>query len=135
MAQPVGDGGRGPCVASAGFGRHRNACGTRVPNLMRRERGAMKCVLVLWHTPRRWGGGARGVPVSIPGLQRDGPAEHHVVVLVGEVVAVGHVVAGERPEPAPDLALLARLEGDQVFLAERVLRVLRRAGDADAGAT
>src|SRR3954463_13324675 len=46
----------------------------------------------------------------------DLPAEHHVVVLVGQVVAVGHVRAGEGPEPARDVRLLARIQGDHVLL-------------------
>src|SRR3954452_17289948 len=47
----------------------------------------------------------------------DGPAEHHVVVLVRQVVAVGHVVAEERAEPPEDAGLLAGRERNEVFLA------------------
>src|SRR5262249_6011600 len=46
----------------------------------------------------------------------DGPAEHHVVVLVRQVVAVGHVVAEEGAEPPVDGGLLARLQRHHVFL-------------------
>src|SRR3954467_1710590 len=54
---------------------------------------------------------------NLPALRgQDLPAEHHVVVLVGQVVAVGHVRAGEGPEPARDVRLLARVERDHVLL-------------------
>src|SRR4051812_39103504 len=51
----------------------------------------------------------------------DGPAEHHVVVLVRQVVAVGHVVAEERAEPPEDAGLLAGRERNEVFLARVAL--------------
>src|SRR4051812_21603606 len=44
----------------------------------------------------------------------DFPAEHHVVVLVGQVVAVRDVRAGEGAEPARDVGLLARVQRDHV---------------------
>src|SRR4051794_34955758 len=50
----------------------------------------------------------------------DFPAEHHVVVLVGQVVAVRDVRAGEGAEPARDVGLLARVQRDHVFLGRVV---------------
>src|SRR3954454_11977595 len=51
------------------------------------------------------------------GLGEDLPAEHHVVVLVGEVVAVRDVRAREGPEAARDDDILVGVEGDHVLLA------------------
>src|SRR3954454_7871054 len=50
----------------------------------------------------------------------DRPAEHHGVVLVGEVVAVRDVGAGEVPEAAVDDHRLARVQGDQVLARDVV---------------
>ena len=47
-------------------------------------------------------------PIGLSTLRHDGPAEHHRVIFVGEVVAVRDVRAGERPEVAIDVrAVLA----------------------------
>src|SRR4051812_27957710 len=47
----------------------------------------------------------------------DGPAEHHVVVLVRQVVAVGHVVAGERAGPPEHAGRLGGRERSELFRA------------------
>src|SRR5262249_19601878 len=52
----------------------------------------------------------------------DLPREHHVVVLVREVVAVRDVGPAERADPARDHALLAGFGGNPALLA-RVVRV------------
>ena len=49
--------------------------------------------------------------------REDLPAEHHVVVLVREVVAVRHVRAGEGTERAVKRHRLARVERDHVHLS------------------
>src|ERR1700750_231877 len=71
-------------------------------------------------------------PLSHGVRRHDLPAEHHVVVLVGQVVAVGHVRAGEGPELPRDDDLLARVERDHVLLA-RVVGVAAARG-ASGGA-
>src|SRR4051794_12713 len=55
-----------------------------------------------------------------PPCSRDRPAEHHGVVLVGEVVAVGDIGAREVADPAVDDHRLARVEGHQVLAGDVV---------------
>lgn len=57
---------------------------------------------------------------SDPTLRGDLPAEHHGVVLVGQVVAVRDVRPDEVPEAAIDHHRLARIEGDQVLARDVV---------------
>src|SRR4029079_5061772 len=52
-----------------------------------------------------------------------GPAKHHVVILVSEVVAMCDVGSRERAEVAVELNFLARLQRDHVF-APDVFRVM-----------
>src|SRR3954447_22779876 len=54
--------------------------------------------------------------IAVP-LGDDFPAEHHAVVLVGQVVAVRDVRADEGPEAAGDHDLLARVQRHHVLLA------------------
>src|SRR6188508_876058 len=62
----------------------------------------------------------RDMIAAVPGSSRDGsgdfPAEHHGVVLVGQVVAVRHVRPDEVTEPAIDDHRFARIEPDDIFL-------------------
>src|SRR5919202_6957111 len=51
------------------------------------------------------------------GLGNDFPAEHHRVVLMGQVVAVRHVLAREGAEVAVEDDGLARVHRDDVVLA------------------
>ena len=62
-------------------------------------------------------------------LRHNGQAEHHVVVLVRQVVAVCNVVTRERPEAPEDLNGLAGIQRYHVFLAG-IIRV--RVGAAGA---
>src|SRR6478735_11260378 len=63
-----------------------------------------------------------------PGLWGDFPAEHHGVVLVGQVVAVRHVRSDEVAEPAEDDHRFTRIEPDHVFFPVSVWAGLRRPG-------
>src|SRR3954467_9928438 len=63
----------------------------------------------------------------------DRPAEHHGVVLVGEVVAVRDVRADEVTEPAVDDHRLGGVQGDQV-LTRDVVRVPRVPTSGDVAA-
>src|SRR6478672_11217635 len=60
------------------------------------------------------------VEVRAERLGGDLPAEHHRVVLVGQVVAVRDVRAGEVPEPAVQDHRLARVQRGDVLAAEVV---------------
>src|SRR4051794_3813013 len=55
-------------------------------------------------------------------LRHDRPAEHHVVVLMRQVMAMRHVIAAEGPEPPEESHLLSGIEGNHVFFA-RIVRV------------
>src|SRR3954465_10632747 len=98
--------------------------GTPAPGSARR-RGA--------HSLRNYGTTEPLPTAELPELRlADGPAEHHVVVFVRQVVAVGHVVADEGAEPAEHAGLLATLERNNVVLARvaLVIRVLPRVARA-----
>src|SRR6478672_6126905 len=104
---------RHPVAAERSVASRRVSAGASAPALSVRSvttaRGSDRAVLMLTE-------GSPGRPSA--GLRReDLPAEHHVVVLVGQVVAVRHVRAGEGPESAGDDDLLARVQGDHVLLA------------------
>src|SRR3954453_12663290 len=111
----------GPRFETRSLDRTRNfrvLPGTPAPGSARR-RGA--------HSLRNYGTTEPLPTAELPELRlADGPAEHHVVVFVRQVVAVGHVVADEGAEPAEHAGLLAALEGGDVVLAriDLVIRVL-----------
>src|SRR5262245_25746057 len=69
---------------------------------------------------RRWTCAIRRPAARLTVPLRDGPTEHHRVVLVCEVVAVrdesrAPALAVERPEVAIDHDLFARIERDDIF--------------------